>query len=423
MTGSRAEGLALEDEWGHPPADKDVMRLEGSEMIVSVPEGRRSIRSRSCLTYRSEKCPAGYTKLEVSDPERLRWIGFRWWHRSCVYKDGSRRWLNTYTTIRRIMKAHGRDDKDHKRVISGPAAQRRETDTVPTLVCNSPHPELEREFCRRPRGQWPSTSLIDFVRQQVMLLVLVGHKHSSKFEFRLQARLSWSVCELALIRELPGSVRQGYIACKYVLKRFLAIHRGQNEVGDGRSFVCSYHIKTTFLHFLEKNPQSLTISPFHLFLDLLFELNRYLVMGKLPHYFLVKCNLLETVGEDERLLARQAIRDILADPVYALLTSPTDPQQIYGEVRPDDLVIPFREFSAHPRCERSCSRLSTLLACVDEYRQRKYAELLTRDENLFASGRAKLVGLVDAIKHINTNWGLDNMTCCFEIIVFCSNVT
>ena len=403
VTGSRAEGLALEDTWGHPPADTDVMKLEGSEIIVHVPEGHRGIDSPSCLTYRPERCPAGYTKLEVSNTDRLSRAGWRWWRGSCVYNDGSRRWLNTYTTMRRIMKEYGRNDVDSKRVISGPAGQCRATDTVPTLVCNSPHPELEQEFCRRPRGQWPPTSLINLMRQLVILLVLVGHRYSSEFEFRLQARLSWSACELALIRELPGSVLQGFIACKYVLKRFLANRRGRNEFIDGRSRVGSYHIKIVFIHFLEKNPESLTASPYRLFLDLLFEINVYLEMGKLPHYFQAKCDLLETVGEDERWHVRQAIRDILSDPVHALLTSPTDPQQIYGKVRPDDLVVAFGQVSTRPTCERSRKHLCELLASVDECRQRKYEELLARDDKLVVSGRAELVGLVDAMEQINTH--------------------
>ena len=400
VVGSWAEGLALEDKWGHPQAARDVMRLEGSEMIVHVPVGHRKVKNQTCLTYRPEGCPVGYTKLEVTDVRQLSRAGWRWWHGSCVLNDLSRRWLNTYNTVRKMAKDyHGTIGSD-KRIVSGPAVQRHATDTVPTLVCNSPHPDLEQEFCERPRGQWPSTSLINFIRQLVMLLVLVGYKHSPHSEFRLQARISWSVCELALIRELPGSVRQGYIACKYVLKRFLAIHRGRNEVGDGRSCVGSYHIKSTFLHFLEKTPKSLTISPFRLFLDLLLELDIYLQRGKLPHYFMTQCNLLETVGEDERCMARQAIEDILSDPVHALLSSPTDPQQIYGEVRPADLLVAFRKFAAHPICEQSRSQLSVLLACVDECRQRRYSKHQELDEKLVVYERTKLVALVDSLKQI-----------------------
>ena len=123
-----------------------------------------------------------------------------------------------------------------------------------------------------------------------MLLVLVGHKLSP--EFNLRARISWSHLELKVIRELPESVRQSYISFKYVLKRVLKARRGQNEAGDGRSRVCSFHFKTVFLRYLEKRPLSLITSPFELFLDMLIQLDVYLEVGKLPHYFLADCDLL-----------------------------------------------------------------------------------------------------------------------------------
>ena len=234
-----------------------------------------------------------------------------------------------------------------------------------------------------------------------MLLVLVGHKGSPESEFKQQARMSWSHLELKLIQELPESVRQGYIACKYVMKRFLKAHRGQNEAADGRSRVCSYHLKVVFLRFLEKRPPTQITSPFELFLVLLRELDEYLKVGNLPHYFLAECNLLETVAADERGIARQVFTDILSDPLNALLTSPTDPQEIYGEVLPDDLVNAFRGVSSHPTCEQYWT-LSELLTCVDERRRRRYEKQREEDEEWTISGRVELTGLVDMLNKIKT---------------------
>ena len=232
-----------------------------------------------------------------------------------------------------------------------------------------------------------------------MLLVLVGHKGSPESEFKQQARMSWSHLELILIQKLSESVRQGYIVCKYVMKRFLEAHRGQNEAADCRSRVCSYHLKVVFLRFLEKRPPTQITSPFGLFLDLLRELDEYLKVGNLPHYFLAECNLLETVADDERGIARQIISKILSDPLKALLTSPTDPQEIYGEVRPDDLVTAFLGVSSHPTCEQY-RKLSELLARVDERRRQRYEEQRERDEKeqFVKSGRAELTGLADMLK-------------------------
>ena len=231
-----------------------------------------------------------------------------------------------------------------------------------------------------------------------MLLVLVGHKLSP--EYKLQARISWSLLEVKLIRELPENVRQGYIACKYVLKRFLKAPRGLNEIVDGRSKVSSYHIKTAFLRYLEKTPSSTTTSPFVIFLDLLRELDGYLKVGNLPHYFLSQCNLLETIADDELCVTRQVIGEIISNPLNALLTSPTDPQQIYGQVHPNHLVFAFRKVSSHPMCKQSQQELSELLARVDERRRQTYKEQLESDERKVVYGRTDLIGLVDTLKQM-----------------------
>ena len=397
--GSRAEQLALEDSWGHPSADEDVMYMNGGPMGVYVAGGQEP-RGRSCLQFRPQGCPAAYCKLEVTDIDGLRKSevchGGAWCDESCVVTSDSSLWLHTYNAVRK-MKASVRSTRDDP-TVSGPASQSGRYDTVQTLTCSAPHPDLHEEFKPRQRGSWPPVSLIQYILQLPMLLVLVGHKGSPESEFKQQARMSWSHLELKLIQELPESVRQGYIAYKYVMKRFLEAHRGQNEAADGRSRVCSYHLKVVFLRFLEKRPPSQITSPFGLFLDLLRELDEYLKDGNLPHYFLAECNLLETVGDDERGIARQIIADILSDPLSALLTSPTDPQQIYGKVRPDALVNAFRGVSSHPTHEQY-RKLSRLLVRVDKRRRQRYKKQRKGDEGR-VSGRAELTGLVDMLKEI-----------------------
>ena len=256
---------------------------------------------------------------------------------------------------------------------------------------------MDQEFANRPR-QWPPAAQISDLLKLPMLLVLVGHKLSQ--EFHLQARVSWSHLELKLIQELSVSIRQGYIAFKYVMKCCLRARRGQNEADQGRSSVSSYHFKTSFLRYLEKTPPSTITSPFRLFLDLLHELDDYLKVGNLPHYFLPQCNLLETVADDELCITRTVIKKILSDPLNALLTSPTAPQEIYGKVHPDYLVSAFSRVFSHPTCEESWRDLSDLLARVDERRRQRYREQREEDEDYKVSGRAELTGLVDSLKQI-----------------------
>ena len=389
LSGSRPESLAMDDGWGHDEADWDCMYMYGGQIGVHVPGGQQS-RGEACLEFCPEDCPSGYTKLGVTDLHGLRQHHkCKDWIEEGVHRSGGKSWLSTFQAVRGM--------KDSDETISGPAAQDGTRDYVTTLVCNGPHPHMYQEFLNRAR-QWPPVSLISVLLKLPMLLVLVGHKLSP--ESNLQARISWSHLELKLIQELPLSVCQGYIACKYVLKRFLKVHRGQNEAGKGR--VCSFHFKTAFLRHLEKTPPKVITSPFQLFLDLLHDLNEYIKVRKLPHYFLAQCNLLETVADDELCIATQAIQKILSDPMNAILTSPSYPKQIYGEVRPDYLVVKFIMFSSHPECKQSREDLSELLSRVDDRRRQKYTEQLEKDEDedeyYRVSGRVEPTGLVDSFQ-------------------------
>ena len=407
VSGSQADGLAMEQSWGHPPADMDYMGLLGFRLGVHVAEGHRP-REDACFRYHSQGCPPAYCRLEVTDVDRFRdYMILRYMQEDtssskeqrrkvqrCIHREAGRNWLNIYRTIRTMVLKEGE-------VISGPAGQRGIDDWVRAFVCSAPHPDMERLFRQKSRGAWPPAELIEDVLQIPMLLVMVGNKTSHDFE--LQARLSWSICEMKFTQALPEGVRQGYIACKYVLKRFLAVHRDQNKAGDGRSHVGSYHLKMVFLNFLEKNPPPTITSPFRLYVDLLHELDRFIKSGQLPHYFLAQCNLLDTVVEEERHIARRAIEDILSDPTAALLTSPTEPQQVYGEVRPDDLVNSFHRASVHPTCRQSRKDLSNLLARLDVCRRELY-HTQRQSDGPAVPGRSELTVLVDSLEHL---WYID----------------
>ena len=395
----------METKWGHPDADWDIMYLNGGTLGVYVSGGQQP-RGKSCLHFHPAECPAAYCKLEVTDLRGLKDTALfggddRWCDESCVDESDGLQWLNTYNVVQKM--------KDNVTLtcdgpaVTGPASHPGDNcDLVQTFVCSGPHLDLQEEFQNRPRGPWPLVSLIKYILQMPMLLVLVGHKGSPETEFQQQARMSWSHLELILIQELPLSVRQGYIASKYVMKRFLEAHKGHHEDVDGRSRVGSYHIKVVFLRFLEKRPPSQITSPFRLFLDLLCELDNYLMVGSLPHYFLAECNLLETVADDEQGIARQVIAEILSDPLNALLINPTDPHQIYGEVHPDDLVTAFRGVSSHPTLEQY-QNLCELLARIDERRRQRFKEQQDRDETLFVSERTDLTELADMLKEIQVH--------------------
>ena len=125
----------------------------------------------------------------------------------------------------------------------------------------------------------------------------------------------------------------------------------------------------------------------------------YLKRGNLPHYFIQECNLLTTIGHDERQDALKAIKAIVSDPVATIIKCPSEPDESYGDVCPDDLVLAFRHVSADPSCEKSREALVTLLSQLDQWRQRKYYELLKEDEYQ-GSGRPDLTGLADMLERI-----------------------
>ena len=397
--GSRLEGLAIEGAWGHPTADVDRMRLFGGPLGVHVSKDCQPT-GRTGLIFRPENCPPTYCKLEVRDPHALLGLevcGERL-DESCIYRTHKVNWLHTNNTLRRIQSGD---------TIHGPAGQKGMYEHVPTFVCSASHPDFDRKYVDRARHGWPSPQQLEVIKQLPMLLVLVGHKYSSDFPF--QARFSWSHMEVMLISELPQRIKQVYMAIKYVFKFIMNKSRGPNA-DDGRSYVGSYHLKTVFLYHLEKNTPAKIASQLEFFLALLYDLRNHLDTGKLPHYFLPDCNLLETVVHQERRFACDVINHILSDPLSAILTCPTCPQDIYGNVQPDDLVAAFHQVSSQPMCAESRQKLIGLLGLLDERRRVRYQEQRDRDDSVGVSDRLGLAGLVDILEHRRQS----RSTCCKE---------
>ena len=446
LAGSSGEGVAMEEGWGHPEADKDWMQLyHNPRLLVQVPQVHQPPED-ALLLYRSEGCPPAYCKIEVTNSEELERV-LNWPPHSCTHSSNGRLWLHTSN-----LQAGAALKNDF--IVKGPALQMGEDiESIATLVCRYPHPGIKQLFiqnlqnapcpksaaekanhdapcpqsaaekashdaqcaqcaaklanhgilCPQFTGEmanrniscaqsaaemvshdalcpksvarmvsngWPSLQQIKYIITLPMMLVMVGHKFS--VEHYCQARLSWSFCELYLIWRLPEHIKQGYIACKYVLKRFLRAFHVQDEDGDGRNRVGSFHLKTVFLRYLQNFPPSQIKSPFCLMLHLLLELDDCLRAGSLPHVFLPKCDLLERVEKEERLVARLAIRAIMTDPLSAILTSPTDSLKIYGDVTPEILTDTFCRMSSNPTGEQNQQDLFDLLVRLDACRQKRY---------------------------------------------------
>ena len=282
--------------------------------------------------------------------------------------------------------------------ISQAIVQNQPVDLVPTLVANA-HPPAIEDYLKRPRGEWPTPEQLHEVQQMPLCVVLVGSKVSQNSD--KEARHSWSPSEMLLISRLPIYIKKGLIAAKFTYKHCVKINRGGNVTDDGRSHVGSYHLKTTLLNHLEKTPPSKINSAFHIMMNVFHDLCMYIKRGNLPHYFLPECNLLATVGEDERKIALQTIQDIVCDPITTILKCPAEPTKIYGDICPDDLVATFHGISAHPCSVRRQEDLAHLLSRLDKWRDWCYDRLLETDRSYVVtnrvSGRPELTGLLDML--------------------------
>ena len=400
--GSRPEGLCVDEHWGHGVADRDNMGLYGRDLgVYVVPPGQQPPEDAT-LVYTPHQCPAAYTRLQVLHKDRLlRAIVRSNVLRSdlsvsapkvqqCVVSEGGRLWLHSRHTLE-VMQGR------YTEAISGPAGQHDGGlwESVSSLVCSGPHPAMA-SYKERPRKHWPSPALLDALMQQPMILVMVGPKDAQ--DSYLMFRVSWSALELILIYSLGLWLKQGYVCFKYTVKSVLRALRPKDSAIEGRSQVGSYHLKTVFLRHLEEHPPQQEGSPFQLMLDLCQDLQHYLLMGRLPHYFLPGCDLLRTVGEEERRYALQAVGKVIADPIVAILNSPSEPEDIYGPHHsPDDLIRCFREVSSLPSCPERREHLRRLLCRLDDHREGLHREQLERDER-WVSGRLGLVRLADYLQ-------------------------
>ena len=368
--GSHAEGLALEDFWGHGKSDGDIMYLHGGDLMVYILHPGQQPPKDAILVYTPLQCPHAYTRLQVLHKDRLIEAIIKHSCRfglsvsdpkvqQCVLNEGGRLWLHSEHTLEAMMPSD---------TISGPAGQFLGglLEFVQSLVCSGPHPAMV-SYKERPRKHWPSTAQLKNFMNQPMLLVMVGPKDAQ--DSYLMFRISWSPLELLLISSLPMWLKQGYVCFKYTIKSALKNLRPENSTGDGRSWVGSYHLKTVFLRYLEEHPPQNEGSPFQLILDLCQDLQYYLLIRCLPHYFLPECDLLRTVNDEERQWAIQAVGKVIAWPLKAILQSPSEPWDIYGDHSPNVLIHGLYNVSSQPSCPERREDLQRLLRHLDEHRE------------------------------------------------------
>ena len=391
LAGSRAEGLAVEDGWGHLRADRDMMLLVNEPFHFQVTRDD-SLRERFFVAYDSEGCPPAYCKLRVTRSLALGGDALLFMTRC---SRGT--WVNTYRLLSNLQGSFGDDVGDDAQpdTICGPAGHTRtgSIEYVPALLGSAPHPHMKQVFQHKVQNTCLSSEVVRAVSEMAMTVVLRGHKNSKDYE--IQARASFSLCEFKLVHDQPIIVKQGYIAFKYIINRFLFHCQKVLWENDEVSHMSSYHLKTILLHNLEKKRTHLINSSFEYMMELLFDLDRFLKAGKLPHYFIENCDLFEMIEPMELSFVRNEIHRIKSNPFSKLLTSPMEPKQTFNDIIPDELATAFLRVFTHPSNKWSRSHLRALLCRLDAHRLRIYDTLVNSDKTKTVQTRPPLTMLVD----------------------------
>ena len=444
VTGSRAEGMAMEWQWGTKDTDTDFMLLRGGGWGVYIDDGDATdVKNRLVLDV-SQSSPA-YGRLRVEG--NLEQLAERMGKATvgpviapigpeaastCFVERYGQCWLSSKKCT--LSLRQGKFGLDNE--MCGPAQSYNVGfELINGFVCSGPLPELRAFVDRVRESEWPSAEFLERISRQPAILVAVGH-HLSK-DADIEFRLSWSFVEILLCQSLPEWVKQGYRAFKYVVKAALSQARLADEQRagtgweargqtEGRSVLGSYHLKTTLFWTMEEASVWKHHCPYRLFLLLLdrFEViitpsenntdvaERYKasiasqvkpgqqIRGpeerpRQPHYLLPSCDLLQCVSDAELRRGRQCISDIRSDPIAALLHAPFDPCCLYGgptatgytdwdasERRRRLLTTALRTNPATGTEEfvRHQAAVRSLLRRLDDYRSEHHKSQLRRDK-------------------------------------------
>ena len=395
-SGSRAEGLAVEDGWGHPQADHDMMVLHTDMNFQVTPDD--FLRDRFYIMYHTAGCQPAYCKLRVTRILALKKIAEDEVIDMLIQSEHGILWINTFSLLTFLqggLSEYAAADDAHPDTIRGPAGQTvtGSHEYVPALVGSAPHPYMKTVFKHKDKSTCLSPEVVKTVSEMAMTVVLCGHKASD--EYNMEARLSFSLCEFKLIHDQPLVIKQAFIAFKYIVKRVLSQRPSESYENDGRGHLSSYHLKSILLRYIEKRPTDLITSSFECMMELFLELDSFLKAGTLPHYFIEQCDLFQRIAPDELSFVRNEIQQIIKNPFSAILATPTEPKQVFSGIQVDKLATAFLRVSIFPANKWSRNHLRALLHHLDAHRLQTICKLMDYDKTKDISTRPQLTMLVD----------------------------
>ena len=336
-SGSRAEGFALERFWGQKFPDKDTLYIYGQDWEVFVDQ-HDADKLEPCLLL-DPTCPPGFYKIKVMGDhlELARKMGavmraeLGGAPRCNISADAVRRafveenghcWLSSARSMPALT------PRGSGGLSSGPARQAYDGmwDVVPAIPCVGLLPEM-REFVEASQYKiWPRPHVVEVISRTPCLLVATGHK--SSVDHDRQWRLSFSIVEDLLAKDLPGWAKQGYVAFKYTVMSVLK----KLHVRPNNSDFCSYHLKNIFFQEMETPVVWGERCPYLLFLHLLHSLETCLVNRELKHYIVPSCDLFENITDALKDAALDCLNEILSDPIRYIVMS-SHPRKIFGGTR------------------------------------------------------------------------------------------
>ena len=418
-SGSRAEGLTLRVGWGHEEPDCDVMytfsRLWG--VPLQAPGNYTKALLASLMTaepiggiiaLETGDAPPGFCRLRVYGDhgkmaEYMRSFGVRYTYphvgrkrRMCIVERGGAHWISPKKVADLMLEERcifrAKESVSPATVLKGGWVE-----NVPTLLLSQSLPFMKTYLTRYRSRTWPTAETLSEISRLPTLFVAAGHKLSANRD--IEWRLSCSHAEYILCNTLPVWVKQAFCAFKYIIKRLdLASavwersgtnhDTSQQESPEGRSKLCSFHLKMTLFWELEKTDAWKYESSFYLLLRLFDALLKFLTCGNLPHYFIPNCNLLQCVADREKNVATHHINECVRDPIGAILMSPKYPRQIYGcednknvYVDEQDIIAGFRILSqaitdSSTDVDTPVMFLRRLCLRLDKHRDRRYQLML-----------------------------------------------
>ena len=393
-SGSRAEGLAVENGWGHPKADHDMMTLHTEKMTFQVTRDD-FLRDRFCITYHSAGCQPAYCKLRVTRILALKKNDDIM--DLLIQSSHGVPWMNTFTLLTLIQGGLNDDSDDgdaHPDTICGPAGQTvtGSHEYVLALVGSASHPYMKKMFKHKDQSTCLSPEIVKTVSEMAMTVVLCGHKASA--EYNLEARLSFSLCEFKLIHDQPLTIKQAFIAFKYIVKCVLSRCPSEAYENDGSGHICSYHLKSILLRYIEKKTHLIT-SSFECMMELFLEFDSFLKAGKLPHNFIEECDLFQRIAPEELSFVKNELQQIIKNPFATILATPTEPKQVFDDIQVNELVTAFLRVCTHPGNKWSRNHLRTFLHRLDAHRLRIFDDLVDSDGTNDILTRPRLTILVD----------------------------